>query len=769
MPRQPLLHGTPLPHESAPSGELSSPDSGRSQGNTVLPHVVDEKYIEGEGFCFVYADGSHVPKTIDGIPVNANWGVTKAGKPRKRLAQACLTCREKKIKCQPNLPKCDQCQKSGRECRFESAPRGVRSFRGHQQAGVSGGADGEDFSPGPLAHSDVSSSIYNMGRASNSATSLPGTSGHSPTSEGPMPTPSGPEGVYETDADRVYRSRGYRIPRHYSEGDSTAQLPRKFELHRRQQYSEIIGDLPDITPDDPLAGRYTIDPYENDPELTLHYVESFFTNVNDSLYHIFPHGRFILWLRSCHTKSTEDKMLLYAMLALGSFFSERPDRLGTLRQNFRIARFAIQKCQHNLSLQLAQSHTIMSLLYYAAGSPFRSWDSAGAAARAVSGLRYNMESGGVVVEQNYACDFGLHPQALMECRRRTFWVAFILDRFSSFFLACSSSISSESAFIRLPCKEETYEAQQYATAPYFQPVLNQATIPADDDRSSLSPMAYLVQTLSIWGDVSHHTFRLSHTPSDRYAHLAEEVHTTIIRQTEEWTKQLPETFVFTAPNLERACQTRKADSFVSSHMLYHATLTKLYRNVRYQSLRSDVLTEYIHRARYHAVETLRIAVTALQYTTEFEASQVSTDPSPRGIPLNPFLGHVILLAVDVLSAAGLVADLPNCVSFISGALELVKSLGRHWDSSLLLASNIQKRLDSMIDCLNDRVGSQDKLYFTLDGSSLEKILQKSTPSSSGISDDDVFYGNMPRDALLRAMRVDESSITEHNIVWLRDR
>lgn len=118
--RQLPFHAATFQHESAPSGELSSPESGRSQ-KSALPHVVDEKYIDGEGFCFVYADGSHVPKTIDGIPVNANWGVTKAGKPRKRLAQACLTCREKKIKCQPNLPKCDQCQKSGRECRFESA------------------------------------------------------------------------------------------------------------------------------------------------------------------------------------------------------------------------------------------------------------------------------------------------------------------------------------------------------------------------------------------------------------------------------------------------------------------------------------------------------------------------------------------------------------------------------------------------------------------------------------------------------------------------
>lgn len=98
-----------------------SPAGNRPQSPPVRSHVVDERYIDDEGLCYVYANGSYCPKVIDGIPVNANWGITKAGRPRKRLAQACLTCREKKIKCHPNLPKCDQCQKAGRVCRFENA------------------------------------------------------------------------------------------------------------------------------------------------------------------------------------------------------------------------------------------------------------------------------------------------------------------------------------------------------------------------------------------------------------------------------------------------------------------------------------------------------------------------------------------------------------------------------------------------------------------------------------------------------------------------
>ncbi|KAL8656413.1 MAG: hypothetical protein Q9210_000272 [Variospora velana] len=86
-----------------------------------LPRVVGEQDVPGEGPCWVYEDGSICRKVIDGELVNAQWGVTKAGRPRKRLAIACTTCREKKIKCDPGEGKCQQCEKCGRECRFTTA------------------------------------------------------------------------------------------------------------------------------------------------------------------------------------------------------------------------------------------------------------------------------------------------------------------------------------------------------------------------------------------------------------------------------------------------------------------------------------------------------------------------------------------------------------------------------------------------------------------------------------------------------------------------
>jgi len=90
-------------------------------GTQFLPRFVRQADVPGEGVCYFYDDGTHCKTVIDGEIVNAHWGVTKAGKPRKRLAIACITCREKKIKCDPDFPRCVQCEKFGRVCKFKNA------------------------------------------------------------------------------------------------------------------------------------------------------------------------------------------------------------------------------------------------------------------------------------------------------------------------------------------------------------------------------------------------------------------------------------------------------------------------------------------------------------------------------------------------------------------------------------------------------------------------------------------------------------------------
>lgn len=113
------IHTGPHPHDDPM--DIVKPVRRRTEGSSRAPvrasRCVGQREIPGEGLCYIYEDGTFCRAVIDGEPVNPSWGITKAGKPRKRLAQACLTCREKKIKCEPGYPKCHQCAKSQRACR----------------------------------------------------------------------------------------------------------------------------------------------------------------------------------------------------------------------------------------------------------------------------------------------------------------------------------------------------------------------------------------------------------------------------------------------------------------------------------------------------------------------------------------------------------------------------------------------------------------------------------------------------------------------------
>lgn len=121
--------GAPSPYlsSSAEDSTYASPSTGarlhlttNPQTGTLSerpPKLMGRVEVPGEGSFYVYEDGTRLPTTVDNEPVNPEWGLTKANKPRKRLASACLDCREKKIKCDYAVNGCGNCVKAKRPCR----------------------------------------------------------------------------------------------------------------------------------------------------------------------------------------------------------------------------------------------------------------------------------------------------------------------------------------------------------------------------------------------------------------------------------------------------------------------------------------------------------------------------------------------------------------------------------------------------------------------------------------------------------------------------
>ncbi|PPJ59494.1 hypothetical protein CBER1_10011 [Cercospora berteroae] len=80
-------------------------------------------YIPGQGSCHMYKGGYSIPTHIFQDPLN----LTQSKILRKRLSVACVTCRKKKIKCEPGPDGCLQCKKGQRQCKIEPAKRRAKA------------------------------------------------------------------------------------------------------------------------------------------------------------------------------------------------------------------------------------------------------------------------------------------------------------------------------------------------------------------------------------------------------------------------------------------------------------------------------------------------------------------------------------------------------------------------------------------------------------------------------------------------------------------
>ena len=99
----------------SPIRSVNTPRSEQS-GRPLPVSYVDIRMVEGEGMCYIYDDGTYCPTFVNGEWVNPEHKLTKTGRPRRRLKEACKSCHSKKVKCKPGYTKCDHCAKAHLEC-----------------------------------------------------------------------------------------------------------------------------------------------------------------------------------------------------------------------------------------------------------------------------------------------------------------------------------------------------------------------------------------------------------------------------------------------------------------------------------------------------------------------------------------------------------------------------------------------------------------------------------------------------------------------------
>ncbi|KAK0719920.1 hypothetical protein B0H67DRAFT_170067 [Lasiosphaeris hirsuta] len=627
-------------------------------GTHFLPRFVRAAEVPGEGMCYFYDDGSHCKTVIDGEAVNAHWGVTKAGKPRKRLAIACVTCREKKIKCDPDYPRCIQCEKFGRVCKFKNAPRG-----GHNTSPSTPPAELDDTR---RLGSIIRPPPEHMRPSSHSSDSIsprtalrPG----SPDLVAPMP-PKRIRVGYEHFTPTI----GPRSPMAPTPDTSRSTL----SWHQPE--------LPRIH-EDVLCRAWQTDPYVSDPQSVTSTITSFFAHTDATALRFLPEKAFKSWVQnSAHRKSPEDLMLVYSILAVGIALST--SGRSNAHEYSQVARYAVDHSA--LSLQLVQARLLLSLYYLAVTRPSDANDMTSGAISAATCLQLNMDLDRSQDGSLTTFPYGLTRAGYSECRTRTFWSCFILERLNGLFPTRTAIVNTEDIFTRLPADVRSFEDQRTTATPAFEPYFSSL----EQSSTEVGIMGYLIQLVSIWGDVMTSIYRLSHRGT-RYNFDFSKFHRTTMSRLDDWRSSLPAPLQFSPANLSTIAREDQG-TLILMHVLYHLTITKLHRHVHPRFLNVPLRTQYAHIVRDHAHKLLDVVCIVAK---DGSMGRISMPP--------PFTSFAILEAVDVLSAEGAVHELPRLIDGLALARSVLEILGTVWEDAKVHQMAMDHRLDrlaSLRDC-----------------------------------------------------------------------
>lgn len=459
-----------------------------------------------------------------------------------------------------------------------------------------------------------------------------------------------------------------------------------------------------------LLTQWTMNPCDTDEELVKTLIKTYFTHISSVTYDMFPEKPFMAWLMDRHAeKSKDDLMLIYTMLALATVFSSNMEHKKLGEMYAAISRYACDN--RHFSLQLVQSRLLLAMYYYANNNPNDSWDFCGSALRAATGMKLNQEIEKTEDSDRDVFPFNLNRHGFAECRRRTFWSAYIQDRFNGFCSGHLSILHAEDIFLRLPCDVKSFNAQVEVNNPYFDPT----TCPLQNTLSTIGVMAYIVNITTIWGEVMANVYRTSQRPASyqpqkpsTFMHFYD----TMTDRLEAWRESVPACLANTPENITNTAKYGIHGAFVTMHSLYHTTHMKLNRYVSPEHLTTTQLERNIRTAYTHADALLRLS----DNIVDVRASAKDFDISPCS---SPFVGYAIISAVDIISAKGTIPALSSLPGRFHGVKDILGELAMFWQS----ARN-QKEMcaERVVDLCRLEEGWRDASVMRVDGHNWQMLV-----------------------------------------------
>lgn len=599
-------------------------------------------------FKSLMSDQHELPKEIDGIEVNPEWGLTKAGKARQRLPIACTNCRGKKIKCLVNKDggPCHNCLKSDtlkNSCRTEGRPRRQSSAikrdksksrkrsvgrRPSQNEGDDSSTCFSRASSRDLADEDS----MMLGAMDPSLLTLPIGSGIPPShtiysgmhTETPYPHPSDSPISNMSDRSRQLSlesiSSSYQplFTSGYSLENEGVYDPRLFAVPPEPK---LVSPLSKLNPTSfPKQTRIQLP----DEQTTKNLVELFFTHLHWQGYGFLQPSSFLRNL------TAQSPILLLCICAASCRLSDELRATNSPRILEAQAKQAALGERFAPTLTTIQSFLLLAFHYSATGDIEQSNGYSDIAISMVKQIRLGEQVNEKLRQRERLGQSIMEPA--IEIGKRTFWAAYLQDHSRHLTEHQAPEQRLVVSDIPLPCPEREFDLREK--------IGNSKGV--FDQANNVGVMGYLVKIVGIRA-------RLLHFLKVSCTHLPQVYPTEhnscdtkqLAAELKIWEERLPSEYKFTADNFKGHFDGEHSiiETICLMHIIYHTTLNQLHR---YQDTK-ETFAEHYFPAFNHAFAVLAVLRSISKYNDEV------AKPVGRKIQLvSPFVPFAVGIACDTI-------------------------------------------------------------------------------------------------------------------------
>lgn len=477
-------------------------------------------------------DGSH------GSESTPAWAElkTKAGKDRKRLPLACITCRRKKIRCSGEKPACKHCQRSRIPCVYKVTTRKAAP-RTDYMAMLDKRLKRMEERVIKIMPKDDQRNLDVIGRAVVKP-AQPGTASKSESRKRVA------DDAFSGDLDTWAKSKGGASG---VKGLAT------------QPQDDIMTQGAEHLPS---------------PEIQQHLAEVFFDYVYGQVYHVLHKPSYMRKLEAGQLPP----VLILSVCGVAARFSTHPDvRTEPVflcgEQWAEKAREIALKRYDTPNITILICYILLGLHEFGTCQGGRSWMLGGMAQRMAYALQLHKDLDHPPAGHDDGNDLTFTDR---EIRRRTMWACFIMDRFNSSGTDRPLFVAEANIDTQLPISEQYFQMEIDGITEKLDGTVS-GSVDLDsgqiaNPQNNMGVAAYIVRAVSLWGNVVRY-INLGGRERDKYPMWSEQSGFYDLRRSiAQYKSGLPPRLQWTEENLRNHATINVGNQFIFMHIIYQQVI-----------------------------------------------------------------------------------------------------------------------------------------------------------------------------------------------------